>query len=319
MDIINFITQKVKDFGIARVSEVLQVQPGYVNNYVKKESTPGYKICQRCVDWWMEDFQKINETYNRVYLDENKNEFWNGRDVCILVPSYKYVNPDTFWCTMALWDGSKMRVEFKRGESMIARSRNQLAKRFLDSGCTWSLWIDDDIIFPFGPQKSEKDFDTKRMNAAGVFRKITGMNNLPDEYAGVNPIERMVSWGKTIIGGCYWDRYGCDSVMCGLDGGWKFKPPFNTLHPVTFCGTGFVLVHRQVYLDIAKKFPETMMEKVTANDCAFFSTLIAEDGRMRGEDESFGLRAAQAGHPSYLDLGIVCGHVGYKTFGIPNK
>lgn len=41
---------------------------------------------------------------------------------------------------------------------------------------------------------------------------------------------------------------------------------------------------------------------------------------MLGEDESFAKRATDAGHPTFLDLGLICGHVGYgNVHGIPAK
>jgi hypothetical protein len=34
-----------------------------------------------------------------------------------------------------------------------------------------------------------------------------------------------------------------------------------------------------------------------------------------GEDVSFCLRAAAAGHQPHVDMGLVCGHIGYQCFG----
>lgn len=39
---------------------------------------------------------------------------------------------------------------------------------------------------------------------------------------------------------------------------------------------------------------------------------------MQGEDQTFGIRAGLAGHQSYVDLGLVCGHVGQTVFGAHN-
>jgi len=35
----------------------------------------------------------------------------------------------------------------------------------------------------------------------------------------------------------------------------------------------------------------------------------------QGEDQTFGIRAGQAGHQSYVDLSVVCGHIGQTCFG----
>ncbi len=39
---------------------------------------------------------------------------------------------------------------------------------------------------------------------------------------------------------------------------------------------------------------------------------------MQGEDQTFGIRAGLAGHQSYVDLGLICGHVGETVFGPHN-
>lgn len=39
---------------------------------------------------------------------------------------------------------------------------------------------------------------------------------------------------------------------------------------------------------------------------------------MQGEDQTFGIRAGKAGHPSFVDLGLVCGHIGTCVYGPHN-
>jgi hypothetical protein len=88
------------------------------------------------------------------------------------------------------------------------------------------------------------------------------------------------------------------------------KPiPHNSLQPIGFNGTGCLAIHRQVFLDIAAKFPETFSPQSLGNECGFF-TNIQTPQRMLGEDESFAWRANEAGHPTFLDLGLLCGHIG---------
>lgn len=186
---------------------------------------------------------------------------------------------------------------------MITRSRNHLAKRFLDTGATWSIWFDSDMMVPFG--------------LPGVYKTMTNMQNLPEKFLGVSTIERLISWNKTIVGGCYWDRRGSGKLIAGGGGPILRSIPSDGLHPIGFVGTGCLAVHRQVFLDIAKKFPETYSPNSLGNECGFF-TNIQTNERMLGEDESFAKRANEAGHPSFLDLGIVCGHVGTgNVHGIP--
>lgn len=186
---------------------------------------------------------------------------------------------------------------------MITRSRNQLAKRFLDTGASWSIWLDSDMVFPFGH--------------AGAYSTMTNMKNVPEKFLGMDTIERLITWNKTIVGGCYWDRRGGGKLIAGSSQPILSPIPSDNLQAITFNGTGCLAVHRQVFLDIAAKFPETMSAESLGNECGFF-TNIQTPHRMLGEDESFAKRATDSGHPTYLDLGLICGHIGSgSVFGLP--
>lgn len=198
----------------------------------------------------------------------------------------------------------KMRIEMRSDDSMITRSRNHLAKRFLDSGCTWSIWFDADMVFPMG------------QSAAGFYMTITNMRNVDQKFLGFNTIDRLISHGKTIVGGCYWDRRGGGRLIAGGGPPILHPIPSDTLHPVDFVGTGCLAVHRQVFLDVAEKYPECYSKESLGNECGFF-TNIQTPQRMLGEDESFARRANEAGHPSYLDLGLILGHVGENVHALP--
>jgi hypothetical protein len=149
-----------------------------------------------------------------------------------------------------------------------------------------------------------------------VYATITGMQHLPEKYLKINTIERLISHGKTVVGGCYWDRRGGGKLIAGGNQAILHPIPSDTLQAVAFVGTGCLAVHRQVFLDVAKKFPETLSEDSLGNECGFF-TNIQTPQRMMGEDESFAKRATDAGHPSYLDLAIICGHYGQNVHGLP--
>jgi hypothetical protein len=46
--------------------------------------------------------------------------------------------------------------------------------------------------------------------------------------------------------------------------------------------------------------------------------LLQNSKLQQGEDQTFGIRAGLAGHPSFVDMGLVCGHVGQTVFGPHN-
>lgn len=230
-------------------------------------------------------------------------DLWNGRAVCICMPIYKTLLPATNFSLMALWDPVRMRLETRSGD-MVVRSRNHLAKRFLATDSEWSFWLDDDMVIPFGH--------------SGRFKQIVtpDFDHVNDAWTGIHTINRLISHGKSIVGGCYWDRRGSGRLICGSSRAIMAPIPSDNITPVDFIGTGCLLVHRKVFEDIGKKFPETLNEDGLGNECGYFVEFM-KNGRMWGEDESFAWRAAQCGHTSFLDLAVLCGHAGMKYYGPP--
>lgn len=300
MDILKLFNEKLTELGEDEVCKVLDQPKLMVRQFANGKKTPGYKTCQKIIDQWSNGHSKSSD--NLSELLKPAEDLWKGRDVCLCLPWYKETYPDTVMCIMAMWDKTRMRLELRSGDSMITRSRNQLARRFLRTEAAWSIWFDDDMVFPFGH--------------AGIYQTMTGMRNIPEKFLGVNTINRLISWNKTIVGGCYWDRRGGGKLIAGGGGPILSPIPSDMLHAVGFIGTGCLAVHRQVFLDIAAKFPETMSEESLGNECGFFTNIQTPE-RMLGEDESFARRATEAGHPSYLDLGILCGHIAQNIHGIP--
>lgn len=299
MDILAIFNEKVKEIGLDEVAKALGVPKGIAKQFESGKKTPGLKTCQEILNLWGNGQNKEVDAGLKLSLEA---DLWKGRDVCLCLPWYKETYPDTVMCVMAMWDKARMRLELRSGDSMITRSRNQLAKRFLNTGCTWSIWFDDDMVFPFGH--------------AGIYMTMTNMRNVPEKFLAINTIERLISWNKTIVGGCYWDRRGSGKLIAAGSQPILNPIPSDNLQPVLFVGTGCLAIHRQVFLDIAEKFPETLSPDSLGNECGFF-TNIQTPQRMMGEDESFAKRATDAGHPSYLDLGILCGHIGQNIHALP--
>lgn len=310
MDILQLFKSKFEQLGEEEVCKLLDLPKQMVRQFVSRKKTPGYTTCQKIVDLWGNEPSAEEESTCKWEVDQDgiingeycpaewgrKKAAWPGRDVCLCLPVYQSVPSAAYFTMLTVIAKYRMalRINFRGDDSMITRSRNHLAKRFLDTEATWSIWFDSDMVFPFGH--------------AGIYATMTNMRNVPEKFLKLHTIERLISWNKTVVGGCYWDRRGGGRLIAGGSQPMQAIPQ-DTLQAITFNGTGCLAVHRKVFLDIAAKFPETMSADSMGNECGFF-TNIQTPQRMLGEDESFAKRATDAGHPTYLDLGLCCGHVG---------
>lgn len=324
MDLLKVFNEKFKELGEEEVCKLLESPKQMVRQFASGKKTPGFKTCQKIIDLWgnghsKEADKELKDGSTSEWFDQDgilngsycpgewgmKKKAWEGRDVCLCLPVYQDVPQAhyfTMLCTVMKYRMA-LRMEFRGDDSMITRSRNHLARRFLKTEATWSIWFDSDMVFPIGH--------------AGVYSTMTNMRGVPEKFMALNTIERLISHKRTIIAGCYWDRKGGGRLIAGGGGAILNPIPSDTLHAVHFAGTGCIAIHRQVFLDVAAKFPETYSDDSLGNECGFF-TNIQTPQRMLGEDESFGKRATDAGHPTYLDLGLICGHVGSGNIhGLP--
>lgn len=192
-----------------------------------------------------------------------------------------------------------------QADTMINRSRNMLAKRFLESGCTWSLWLDSDIAAPI----SNPDW----------YRWITSCTTVPEEYCSYDVLGRALSHSKAVIGGVYasrkWrgalviqpeihprsheDKLLCNEIRRGTARG---------LAEVDWIGFGCALIHREVFLEIQRNFP-SLAPQMEIAPWRFFQTEGDE-----GEDEAFCRRVRGCGIPIWLDTQLICGHIGSMAF-----
>lgn len=320
MKILETLKAKVEELGMEEVCRSLELPSQIVKQFVEGKKKPALESCQKIVDLWGNPFNEyLEEATAKWEVDESgilngeycpgewgrKKAAWPGRDVCLCLPVYNDVPFAHYFSMLTIVAKYRMalRINARGEDSMITRSRNHLAKRFLETGATWSIWFDSDMVFPFGH--------------SGIYATMTNMRNVADKFLKLHTIERLISWNKTVVGGCYWDRRGSGKLIAGSNQPILHSIPSDTLQAITFNGTGCLAVHRQVFLDIAQKFPETLSDNSMGNECGFFTNIQTPE-RMLGEDESFAKRATDSGHPTFLDLGLICGHVGTGNIhGLP--
>jgi hypothetical protein len=192
-----------------------------------------------------------------------------------------------------------------QSDTVIHRSRNVLAQRFLKSGALWSLWLDADMVPPIAN--------------AEWYRWITGSQTVPDEATRYDVLERLTGHGKAIIGGVYasrrWhgqlviqpeirprsheDKLLCNDIRKGTARG---------LVGVDWIGFGCALVHRDVFLEVQRRFPDL------APQAEFLPWRFFQPQGDEGEDEAFCQRVKACSIPIWLDTQLVCGHVGNVAF-----
>lgn len=223
-----------------------------------------------------------------------------GRDIMVGFPCYKTTNPVTAFAMIAMaldFGRDKIRFDMSIGDAMIYHSRNKLVEKFLQTDAKYLLMMDDDIIPCIG-------------RPAWMRSTVQSAQNVPDLPLQRHIIHRLLNSGKTLIGGAYFGRQEGARLMCSNQGFVEAARAYNDMvEPVDWIGTGCLLIHRSVFDDIRKKFPE-----LTTNDPENpFDYFLPMKGHV-GEDISFCYRAKESGHMPHIDLGTPVFHVGFKTY-----
>lgn len=269
-----------------------------------------------------------------------------GQKVFLALPWQKHTNPITAFSVANLLDRRRMSACLNFGDAFVAHSRNTCADLFLRSDCEWMLMVDDDMVLP---------------GHAKWFNAYTDMG-LPEKFASFNVVDRLLSHGKTLIGGLYFGKHKhgkpmyCEGVFNLQEEKFARTAPLDLIKPTKWVATGCLLIHRKVFLDIERRHPRLSRGKDGLGSNFFSSSedaaieaidrcreifdseelngktamkvyqlleLAAAEARQQtvlgvGEDVSFCLRAAQAGHVSYVDMGLVLGHIGTQVYGPKN-
>lgn len=282
---------------------------------------------------------------------------WSGKKVLLMLPWYKTTHPLTTFSLLALFDRQKMGAAMEFGDAFIAHARNKLLDTLVNTGVEYGFFADDDMIFPCGN--------------AGWHNRYTGQA-MPEQFAGVHTLNQLLSHGRTLVSGLYFQRKPggravyLEALQEGSEGEAENRfartAPRSMLKQVEWAGTGCLLVHRSVPLDIRKKMPwlapqtsgeswhyctsasdglikgaaliadevsGALTEYSKSGDAGVLERRMADAARRikeasdtatladrlnAGEDAVFGRRAKLAGHPTFVDFSVVCGHLGGKVY-----
>lgn len=230
-----------------------------------------------------------------------------GKKMVILMPMNGPPEPEIMDAFSHLYDPKEM--DFRRvGFNNLSVARNSLAGQFLKGPWDWALWWDSDTVPPYGD--------------AEAFKKLCQNPNIPDTFAGVHSIYRMLVHKKLFVSACYIGRRkgAPPQFSTGDTESMRFvmkRGPRNELLECDWTGFGFVLTHRKIFEDIIKTQGEEIRVKNEGlrarfgYDYAFFTPTGVD---IPGDDIPFCIRAAKAGHKVTMDLSVFAAHIGNHAF-----
>lgn len=213
---------------------------------------------------------------------ENLADALDPKKCVVLVPVAGHVEPE---CDEALrsLEARGYQVRRVRGYAAIDQGRNQMATDALADGFEELLWIDADIAF--------HPDDVERLRA----------HRLP-VVCGIYPKKGMRAISCHVMP-------GTDGLVFGEAGG---------LAEVLYAATGFLLVRRQVFLDMQQRLSLPLCnEKFGRPMLPFFLPTLYEEPEGHwylAEDYAFSKRARDCGYQLWADTRIRLKHIGAYGF-----
>lgn len=250
-------------------------------------------------------------------------------------------NPMTSFCVQQLADKRRTAAMMNFGDSFVAHSRNTCADMFLKSDLEWMLTVDDDMLVPFG---------NATWYNAHLGRELpmpfAGFNALDRLLSHGKTLVGALYFGRWPGG---WPVYSEGKA----EEEYARRAPHDVVKPTRWVGTGCMLIHRTVFEDIEKRFPHlgrgpagtggnwystsehNLLDRLYSLQAMLATGAMTGEKAIKalsmvtdalaeakaksslgmGEDAQFCIRAKEAGHTPHVDMGLVCGHIGYKVYG----
>jgi len=192
-------------------------------------------------------------------------------------------------------------------ESLITRARNELARIFLEKGHDYLMFVDADIAF--GSDAIATLFAADKDIACGIY---------PKKEVDWDRVEKAAKEGKTNLrdysGAFVFNMVGNEHALTDEHG----------LIEVRHGGTGFMLIKRQVFLDLMPHVPTYRVSTVRDQETnefikplthEFFATSIDETGALLSEDYHFCDLWRKHGGQIFANPFIKLEHVGTYVYG----
>ncbi len=268
-----------------------------------------------------------------------------NKKVLLICPWYNIVAPQTSFAISQLSDKRRTASMLNFGDAYISHSRNSCADEFLKSEFDWALWLDSDMIPPIG------NAQWFRMNTgwSDFPEWSAGLNTIDRLMAHNKPLVGGLYFGRHKFSAPVYSE-GASHPDAAEHAS---KGPHNEVRPCRWIGTGCLLTHRSVFEAIEKRFPNlrrgadgkggqwfsssehkamdylrliretcengpldgSKAHKIYEMAIAAEADAKANSSLGMGEDVSFSVRAREAGIQPYVDLGLVCGHIGSYVYG----
>lgn len=205
--------------------------------------------------------------------------------------------------------GIQMYYSFMMNESLITRARNSMAYDFMNSDATHLMFIDADIAF--SPADIPRMVDADKDIICGIYPKkeINWVEIDAAVKRGVPPQEL---------------QYHTGAFVLNLANGEKSKSgSINEPIEIANGGTGFMLIKRKVFQDLADKVPSYTNDMYHAVDTVrevkvikeYFTTSIDEESnRLLSEDYHFCKIARLAGFKVWCAPWASFSHTGTYNF-----
>jgi hypothetical protein len=202
--------------------------------------------------------------------------------------------------------GVEYQIDLELHESLVQRARNSLTHRFLKSDCTHQLFLDADVVFRPCDVMGLLQADKPLVCGAYPRKRIMQDNVVAAVKRGEKePFAHAASFVVNVLPG----EPGSKEVTLHADNGCV---------PILDAATGFMLVHRDVYIQMIAKHPEWLYYSDAQQNRgeAMHAVWAVEivDGRLLSEDFLFSRRWQNLGGTVWLFLPAELGHVGTYTY-----
>ena len=297
IDLVNLPQRYIEKYGRDKVTEVIGQGPAMISMWLSRKKFP-VEALQKLLEFDPTPLHEIKP----FYLPQEP-----GKKIIILMPMNGPPEPEIMEVFSRLYDPKTM--DFKRvGFNNLSVARNALAGHFLRGPWEEAIWWDSDTIPPFGD--------------AAAFKQLCQTPNLPDVFAGLNPINRLRSHNRSLVSSCYVGRRkGAPPQFAGgeMESTRQVmrRGPRNSVMEVDWAGFGFILTKRTVFEDIIKTQGDQIrvkndgLRKRFGYDYAFFTPM---DINTPGDDIPFCIRAAKANHKLLLDMAVFAAHIGNYAY-----